>query len=63
MDSGTATVEDRDKVSLCVCIYLLHCFKTAIYMALIVYQFLIIHHTLLVCVHVLCMLVLVLAYC
>ena len=63
MDSGTATVEDRDKVSLCVCIYLSHCFKAAIYMALIVYQFLIIHHTLLVCVHVLCMLVLVLAYC
>ena len=32
-------------------------------MALIVYQFMIIHHTLLVCVHVVCMLVLVLAYC
>ena len=31
MDSGTATVEDRDKVSVCVCIYLLHCFKAAIY--------------------------------
>ena len=31
LDSGTATVEDRDKVSVCVRIYLFHYFKAAIY--------------------------------
>ena len=62
LDSGTATAEDRDKVSVCVHIYLFHYFKAAIYGANYV-SFLIVHHTLLVCVHVVCMLVLVPAYC
>ena len=31
LDSGTATVEDRDEVSVCVRIYLLCYFKVAIY--------------------------------
>ena len=66
LDSGTATVEDQDKTSLCVRIYLCY-FKAAIYGTNCV-SFFIIHHTLLilphtVCVHVVCMLVLVLAYC
>ena len=54
LDSGTATVEDRDKVCVCVRIHLLRYFKTTIDV-LIMYHFLIIHHTLLVlcacCVH------------
>ena len=61
LDSGTATVEDQDEVSVCVCIYLLRYFKAAIYGTNCV-SFLIIHHTLLMCVHVVYMLVLVLAY-
>ena len=63
LDRRTATVEDQDNVvSVCVCTkYFLHYFKTAT-MALCI-TFLIIHHTLLVCVHVVCMFVLVLAYC
>ena len=46
LNSGSATVEDRDEVvSVCVCIYLLRYFKAAIphaqqYMALIVYELL-----------------------
>ena len=66
LDSGTATVEDRDEVSVCVHIYSLRYFKAAIYgtnLALIVYHLLIIHHTLLMYVHVVCMLVFVLTYC
>ena len=63
LDSGTATVEDQDKVSVCVRIFFYFTTSKQQYMALIVYHFLIIHHTLLVCVHVVCMLVLVLAYC
>ena len=31
LDSGTATVEDPDEVSVCVRIYLFHLFKAAIY--------------------------------
>ena len=65
LDRGTATVEDQDKVvSVCVHIkfYLLCYSKAAIYGTNCV-SFLIMHHTLLVCVHVVCMLVLVLAYC
>ena len=66
LDSGTASVEDRDEVSVCVRTYLLCYFKAAIYGTNCV-SFFIIHHTLLilphtVCVHVVCMLVLVLAY-
>ena len=63
LDRRTATVEDRDNVvSVCVCTtYFLYYFKTAT-MALCI-TFLIIHHTLLVCVHVVCMLVLVLTHC
>ena len=55
LDSGTATVEDRDEVSVCA--------TKQQYIALIVYHFLIIPHTPQVCVHVVCMLVLVLTYC
>ena len=55
LDSGTATVEDRDNVSVCVRVYIYYATSKQQYMALIV---LIIHHTLLVFVHV----VLVLAY-
>ena len=55
LDRGTATVEDRDEVSVCVLIYLFHLFKAAIYGTNCV-SFLITHHTLLVCVHVVCML-------
>ena len=51
LDSGTATVDDRDKVSVCVHFILLCYFKAAIYGTNCVI-FLIIHHTLLVCVHV-----------
>ena len=61
LDSGTATVEDRDEVSVFI-YYFFYYFKAAIYGTNCV-SFLIIHHTLLVCVHVVCMLVLVLAYC
>ena len=64
LDGGTATVEDQDEVSVCVCTYLsYYATSKQQYMALIVRHVLIIHHTLLVCVHVVCMLVLVLAYC
>ena len=42
--------------------YFFYYFKAAIYGTNCV-SFLIIHHTLLVCVHVVCALVLVLAYC
>ena len=48
LDSGTATVEDRDKVSVCVCIHLLRYFKAAIYGINCV------DNTLLVRVHVVC---------
>ena len=61
LDSGTATVEDQDKV--CVYVFIYYATSKQQYMALIVYHFLIIRHTLLVCVHVVCMLVLVLTYC
>ena len=61
LDSGAATVEDHDKVSVCVRIHSCY-FKAAIYGTNCV-SFFIIHHTLLVCVHVVCVLVLVLAYC
>ena len=53
LDSGTATVEDRDEVS--VCAYLLRYFKAALYGTNCV-SFFIIHYTPLVCVHVVCML-------
>ena len=56
LDSGTATVEDRDEVCVCVRIYLLCYFKAAIYGTNCVSYF---DNTL----HVVCMLVLVLAYC
>ena len=59
LDGGTSTVEDWDKVSVCVCvcIHLLRYFKAAIYGINCV------DNTLLVRVHVMCVLVLVLAYC
>ena len=62
LDYGTATVEDRDEVSVCVCIYLLCYLKAALYGTNCA-SLLILHHSLLVCVHVVCMLVLVLTYC
>ena len=66
LDSGTASVEDRDEVCVCVRTYLLCYFKAAIYGTNCV-SFFIIHHTLIlphtVCVHVVCMLVIVHANC